>query len=117
MCNLPFCNHVSLISLFVLILGAVQTVDSSEIYNENWLDGNPSYMVELLDKAQTEQADRNLVGYQVEAGSTKQVTTTQKRKHQITYVAAKARAEQQALNAAIGSGASIRQEAGAKYGW
>ncbi|CAD7930075.1 unnamed protein product [Amoebophrya sp. A25] len=99
--------------------GAVKTLDASELYNEKWLESNPAYMVELLEKRDSERANdaNSLVGYQVQAGSTTQVTSTQKRKHQITYLAAKARATQQEVSAAFGSGHSVRNEAGQKYGW
>eukprot|EP00392_Amoebophrya_sp_AT5.2_P015274 g15475.t1 len=95
----------------------MRSVGGEHTYNEKWLEENPSYVAGLLEKKEVEGVERNLVGYQVAAGDTTQVTSTQKRKHQITFLAAKARSAQGEVSAAIASGHGIRAEASKKYGW
>ncbi|CAD7923545.1 unnamed protein product [Amoebophrya sp. A120] len=98
----------------------LNTLASTELFNEKWLEQNPSYMASLhekADRANAQTQDEAIVGFQVEAGSTTQVTQKQKQKHQITYLAAMARSAQGEINAQLSAGRGIRQEAGSKYGW
>lgn len=95
-----------------------KSLRSDQMHDQNWLEQNPEYLAGLLEKKDTARDMNKLqIGHQVDAGSTSQVTKMAQRKHQITYLAAQAKVQENAINSQIGQGASVRKEAGQKYGW
>jgi len=95
----------------------MREISSAHNFDQGWAQRNPGYMATLQQKEDQAKTESSLVGHMVEAGSTEQVTHTQKRKHQITYLAASAKMKHAELSAAQAHGHAIKKEAGAKYGW
>ena len=95
----------------------IKEISSSHNYDSSWETNNPGYLAGLVEKEQNARTEKSMVGFQVEAGSTDQVTSNQRRKHQITWQAAQAKIKQSELAHNVSSASSIKHESKAKYGW
>jgi len=95
----------------------VKEISGSHNYDDKWAERNPGYLAALREREDLARTEKGIVGYTVEAGSTTTVTATQKKKHQITFLAANARVKQNEIATQLQNSHSIRKEAGTKYGW
>lgn len=89
-------------------------------YKNDFLD-NQNYLVYLRDKdkdvKKSMQSDHKMMSIHVQQGSTDTVTQLQKRKHQITFLAANAKENKKQTSHTILTGKEIKKQASNKYGW
>lgn len=100
--------------------GSFRSLGRAANYDEEWEAKNVSYVQSIVERRKDNLQDSSgkvETGYQVAAGSTETVSRNQKQKHQITFLAAKVKAEASKLEGRLAEGKNVRNEAGAKYGW